>query len=138
VTTVTPGRRQFALPAEDREWLEVVGRQYELVSEGSVLRVVIYSWPIPKGFTVDSVDVHVRIDTGYPDTQIDMVYFYPALRRADGNPIANVSDEAFDGKIWQRWSRHRTPANPWRPGVDYLGTHYELVNDWLQRELRKQ
>ena len=131
------GRRQFSLPQEDMEWLESLGLVYELVAEGGVPRVVIYGWPVPGGYNVAKVDVNVRVDPGYPDTQIDMAYFTPALARRDGRPIGATSDDSFDGKIWQRWSRHRTAANPWRPGLDGLSTHFALVDDWLARELRK-
>ena len=131
------GRRQFTLPAEDGEWLDGLGLIYELVAEGGVPRVVIYGWPLPGGYNVAKVDVNVRIDPGYPDTQIDMAYFSPALARVDGRAIGALSDDSFDGKIWQRWSRHRTGVNPWRPGLDNLATHFALVDDWLARELRK-
>ena len=131
------GRRQFSLPAEDEEWLESLGLLYELVGERGVPRVVIYGWPVPPGYNVQAVDVNVRIDPGYPDTQIDMVYFSPALVRLDGHVIRATCDDSFDGKVWQRWSRHRTAQNPWRPGLDSLSTHFALVDDWLARELRK-
>lgn len=132
-----PGRRQFSLAEEDMEWLDELGLMYELVAEGGSPRVIIYGWPLPAGYNVDRVDVNVRIDPGYPDTQIDMVYFSPALARRDGRAIGALSDDSFDGKIWQRWSRHRTNANPWRPGLDCLATHFALVDDWIARELRK-
>lgn len=131
------GRRQFSLPEEDAEWLDGLELVYELVAEGGIPRVVIYGWPVPPGYNVEKVDVNVRIDSGYPDTQIDMAYFTPALVRRDGRSIRATSDDSFDGKVWQRWSRHRTAANPWRPGLDSLSTHFALVEDWLARELRK-
>jgi hypothetical protein len=131
------GRRQFALPQDDMEWLESLGLVYELVAEGGVPRVVIYGWATPPGYNVVQVDINVRIDPGYPDTQIDMAYFSPSLVRRDGRAIRATSDDSFDGKVWQRWSRHRTGANPWRPGLDSLSTHFALIDDWLARELRK-
>lgn len=129
-------RKQFLLPADDLVWLDGITLRYELVVEG-VPRVIVYDFPLPKGYTRDHVDVSVRIEPGYPDTQIDMAYFFPAIARADARPIGAVSTEHFDGKVWQRWSRHRTPANPWRPGVDNLSTHFGLVEFWLARELTK-
>src|SRR6266404_1805585 len=113
-------RRQFSLPAEDLTWLEGLELNYELVSESGGLRVVVYGLPVPAGYNVEKADVNVRIEPGYPDTQIDMAYFFPKLSRSDGRAIAAVCDDTFDSKTWQRWSRHRTPANPWRPGVDNL------------------
>lgn len=130
-------RRDFSLPSEDAEWLECIGNRYELVQEGGVLRVVIYGWSVPAGYEQGEVDLHVRIEPGYPDAQIDMVYFNPPLARTDGRAIGAASNESFDGKVWQRWSRHRTPANPWRPGVDMLSTHFALIDEWLVRELAK-
>lgn len=131
------GRRQFALPAEDQDWLDQSGLLYELVAEGGCPRVVVYGWPLPPGYNVAKADVNVRLDPGYPDVQIDMAYFSPALVRTDGRAIGAVSPDTFDGKVWQRWSRHRTATNPWRPGLDCLATHFVLVDEWLARELRK-
>ena len=130
-------RRQFHLPAEDLEWLENIPSEFELVAENGVLRVVLYGYPIPPGYQQHEADLNVRIEPGYPDTQIDMVYVHPPLERADGRPIIAITNDAFDGKRWQRWSRHRTPANPWRPGVDNLATHFGLVEHWFLRELDK-
>ena len=130
-------RRQFALPAEDMEWLEGLGKPFELVSEGGALRVVIPELAVPAGYNMPTVAVNVRIEPGYPDAQIDMAYFYPALALTNGRALGAISPDAFDGKTWQRWSRHRTPANPWRPGIDNLATHFALVQDWLERETRK-
>ena len=131
------GRRQFELPAEDLEWLESIPSHFELVAENGVLRVVLYGFPIPPGYQPREADLNVRIEPGYPDTQIDMVYVYPPLERTDGRPIVAMSKDDFDGKHWQRWSRHRTPANPWRPGIDNLATHCGLVEHWFLREVSK-
>ena len=130
------GRRHFALPQEDLEWLNNTQDRFELVAEGGDLRVVLYGFRVPHGYHQHQVDINVRIEPGYPDTQIDMVYVRPALERADGRPIPATCIESFDCKEWQRWSRHRTPANPWRPGVDNLGTHFGLVEHWFLRELK--
>jgi len=130
-------RRQFALPEEDREWLDASGLEYELVAEGGALRVVVRAYPIPAGYNLSTVDINVRIDPGYPDAQIDMAYFHPPLVLLSGHTIPALCDDVFDGLVWQRWSRHRTPVNPWRPGIDSLATHFALIDDWLARELRR-
>ena len=130
-------RRDFVLPQEDTEWLDRAPYRYELVAENNVLRVVLYDFPLPTGYQQTHADVNVRIESGYPDSQIDMVYVYPALARTDSKPIAAISSDNFDGKQWQRWSRHRTQANPWRPGTDNLATHFGLVEYWFTRELSK-
>lgn len=130
-------RRDFSLPADDLRWLDDSGLKYELVTEGGILRVVLYDLTLPFGYNVQKANVNVRIDPGYPDAQIDMAYFFPPLAKMDGKPIGAICDDPFDGKSWQRWSRHRTTANPWRPGVDSLATHFALVESWLLRELTK-
>jgi hypothetical protein len=130
-------RREFTLPAEDTEWLQALGNRFEMVLEAGVLRVVIYDFIVSPGYNHASVDVNVRIDPGYPDTQIDMVYFHPALARTDGVAIGALATDLFQGLTWQRWSRHRTAANPWRPGIDGLGTHFALIQHWLHREFDK-
>ena len=131
------GRRDFSLPQADLDWLHSTGLHFELVSQNGVLRVVLYGFQVPDGYDRRQVDVNVRIDPGYPDAQIDMVYVHPPLARADGVPIRALAGDSFDGKAWQRWSRHRTPANPWRPSLDNLATHFGLVEEWFARELRK-
>lgn len=131
------GRQDFSLPRTDLDWLYSTGLQFELVSQSGILRIVLYGFEVPNGYNHCKVDVNVRIDPGYPDTQIDMVYVYPPLVRTDGIPIRALASDDFDGKNWQRWSRHRTPANPWRSGLDNLSTHFNLVEEWFARELRK-
>lgn len=130
-------RMQFdPLPA-DREYLDALGLRWEAVTESGVRALVIYKWPLPAGYNVPQADVHVRLNPGYPDTQIDMAYFAPALARADGRSIRALSMCSFDGRQWQQWSRHRTANSPWRIGEDDLSTHMALVRDWLEAELRK-
>ncbi len=133
-----PVRRQFDVPEEDREFLdERLGLEWEAVLEGGVRRVVMRRFATPPGYNVDEVDLFLRLDAGYPDSQIDMVYFAPALSLASGKAIGALSSESFDGQTWQRWSRHRTGQNPWIPGVDNIERHLLLVREWLERELRK-
>ena len=130
-------RRQFSLPAEDMEWLEGCGYGFELINEAGVQRVVLHDYAVPEGYNASRVKVNVRIETGYPDAQIDMAYFLPHLALANGRQIGALAVDAFDGQTWQRWSRHRTPANPWRPGIDGLATHFALIDEWLIRETKK-
>lgn len=131
-------RRDFDLPQEDLDWLhEAYGGKFELVAEGNVLRVVLYGFQVPAGYDQREVDVNVRIESGYPDTQIDMVYVSPPLTLTSGKAIGATAEDRFDGKQWQRWSRHRTAENPWRPGIDNLATHFALVDHWFERELPK-
>jgi hypothetical protein len=63
-----------------------------------------------------------------------MAYFSPALLRRDGKQINNLSSIQWQLSTFQQWSRHRTSANPWRPGIDDISTHLSLVDDFLRRE----
>ena len=131
-------RRHFELPEEDIEFLDALNLQWETVSEGKIQCVIIYGYTnIPDGYEQERITLRVCIERAYPDTQIDMVYFNPSLSRKDGKAINKTITQTFDGKSWQRWSRHRTPQNPWRIGVDNLETHITLVGEWLAKELQK-
>lgn len=130
-------RRQFTLLAGDAAYLNGLSLGWEALVDGGVQAVVIHGFPIPAGYNIACADVHVRFNGGYPDTQLDMAYFSPALSRADGRGINNLSMTPLDGREWQQWSRHRTAASAWRPGIDDLSTHMALVEDWLAAELRK-
>ena len=130
-------RRDFAMAENDLLALDALGLRWEAISENGVARVVIRDYPIPPGYTVAANDIFLRLEPSYPTTQIDMVYAHPPLVRSDGRPIRYTVSDVFEGKSWQGWSRHRTPANPWRPELDDIGTHLALVNHWFADELAK-
>ncbi|MES2822479.1 MAG: multiubiquitin domain-containing protein [Pseudomonadota bacterium] len=130
-------RRQFRLPANDEMFLNGLNLIWEAVIDAGVRRVVIHDLPLPVGYTNNTVVVNMRIESGYPESQIDMAYFFPSIARANGKPINAISSDIFDGKEWQRWSRHRTSENPWRPGLDNVGTHVAAIHTWLITELDK-
>lgn len=127
-------RLEFELCQLDREFLECFARPWEALMVEKARWLLIHQYPIPSGYNVTEAIAAFLLEQNYPTTQIDMVYFYPALSRKDGRSINNLSSQSLDGKEFQRWSRHRTPQNPWRPDEDYLGTHATLVDDWLRRE----
>ena len=127
----------FSLPSADVEFLNALSCRWETVLEGNIRRIVIYDCPIPNGYTTDAVNINLRIGMNYPDEQIDMAYFHPAIQRPDGLAIPAIAEDNFNGKNWQRWSRHRTPQNPWLPGEDDISTHLVCVNQWLIKGLGK-
>jgi hypothetical protein len=130
-------RRQFDLLPDDQRFLEDYGLPWETVVDGSQW-VLLHDFPTHDGYNHATVTTAIRMETGYPITELNMVYFFPALARKDGKAIgATESPQALDGKTFQRWSRHRTPEHPWKPGEDSLGTHILLIEDWLQREFEK-
>jgi len=130
-------RRDFELLPEDWQFLEEYGHPWETIVDGSQW-VLIHEFPTHEGYNHLKVTAAIRMETGYPNTELNMVYFNPPLARKDGRKIgATEAVQAIDGKNYQRWSRHRTQKNPWKIGRDGLGTHVILVEDWLQREFEK-
>jgi hypothetical protein len=131
-------KRQFQLPETDVVFLDGLGLPWEAVNDGGMQWVIIHNYPVPEGYSVTDVSVAIKIESGYPRAQLDMAYFFPALSRSDGKAINAITFQSIDGKLFQRWSRHRTGENPWREGVDDLSTHIALVSFWFEKELIKQ
>ena len=128
-------RRDFKLPEEDVECLNDLGLTWETVMEGGTKWLIVRGYLIPRGYNHETADLALRIPPSYPDDQIDMVYFHPMLALTSGKAIRQLTPLTIECKPYQQWSRHRTGANPWRPGLDGVGTHLLQVDDWLRREL---
>ncbi|GEP59006.1 multiubiquitin domain-containing protein [Reyranella soli] len=130
-------RRGAPVLDQDRLFLETYGRRWEIIVDGSIW-VLFHDFPLPPGYSQTHVLLAIRLESGYPMTALDMMYVYPAITRADGKPIPQVEVmQAIDGKQFQRWSRHRTAANPWVPGEDSLETHIYLVEDFFRAEFTR-
>jgi hypothetical protein len=131
-------KSDFQLPEEDMIFLNGMGLPWETVNDQGMQWVIIHDYPVAYGFNHQNVSVAIKIETGYPRAPLDMAYFHPALQRIDGKVINAISGQQIDGKQYQRWSRHRTPQNPWREGIDDLATHLALVSFWFEQEFIKQ
>jgi hypothetical protein len=129
-------RRDFVMPERDRDFLEESGMEWETLVDGQHRWLIIHRFPVPPEYNVRETSAALMIDPGYPDAQVDMVYFEPALSLS-GKAIGALCNVPIAGRPWQRWSRHRTGANPWIPGEDCVETHLHLVREWLEREVRK-
>jgi|SRR5579871_548658 len=131
-------RRQFQLTEEDEACLTARGLQWETVVEASnkTKWFIVHDYSVPEGYTHRSASVALRIPPSYPDEQIDMAYFSPPLALLSGAAIKQLTMTTIDGKPYQQWSRHRTPENPWRPGLDNVCTHLLQTDTWLQRALK--
>jgi hypothetical protein len=130
-------RRAFQLAEEDEGCLAALGLEWEAIIENGTKWLVFPDYPIPEGYNHRIAAAALRIKPSYPDDDIDMVYFHPSLVLTSGKSIGQLSPLTLDGKQYQQWSRHRTAANPWRPGLDNVCTHLLQVNNWLERELNK-
>lgn len=130
-------RRDFELPENDLNFLKSRDYHWETISGSGQKFLIIHCYPIPAGYNVNNASLALLIAAGFPETQIDMGFFKPALKRTAGIAIRAISQENVVGEFWQRWSRHRTAENKWRPGVDDLSTHLAYVDNWLEAELKR-
>ncbi len=127
-------RRQFQLSEEDLQFLDDYGLPWEAILDGSAW-ILLHDFPTNKGYNMPNTTAAIRLESGYPMAQLDMVYFFPALSRRDGVSLrATQCAQQIDGMPYQRWSRHRTQQHPWVPGQDNLGSHIILIEEWLARE----
>lgn len=133
---MTP-RRQFKLSQVDTEFLDLHYRFWETVVEEKSHCVLIDGFEVPAGYDHMMVSIALLIETAYPDVQIDMAYFLPALARTDSKHIGALSSTSIDQRTWQRWSRHRVGEDAWRPGIDNIETHLRYVTAFLETELKK-
>jgi hypothetical protein len=131
-------RQDFHLPETDSTYLNGRALPWEAVLDGGSQWLIIHDWRVPSGYNHSLTKLGLLIPPSYSDAPLDMVYFSNHLARTDGIPIKNLSPINICGAQWQQWSRHRTQANPWRPGVDDIASHLALVDEWLRRELTKQ
>ena len=120
-------RRDFNPYYEDLEFLASRETPWEAVREESQCWYILHDYSPPKGYAPEKVSAAFCLPGTYPSTQIDMVYFFPSVSRLDGRESECVSNQSFDGKQWQQWSRHRLNANDWKDGVDYLATHIHFI-----------
>jgi hypothetical protein len=100
--------------------------------------LIIRSFPIPKGYNVETADIAFFVPVNYPAGGLDMIYFYPHLRRIDGKPIGALASQNIEGKEYQRWSRHRTQLNRWDHETDNLESHIDLMMNCLIDEFKKR
>jgi len=131
-------RREFQLPEEDARFLNRTGLSWDAIVHGAERWVLIYEHPVPAGYNRSTTTIAINISSGYPEAPLDMFYVLPALERADGIPIPATSWHELQGQNYQRWSRHRPPEHPWRPDVDSLETHVDLIRDAFGREFSER
>ncbi len=124
-------RRAFQLQDEDEQFLDDLESEWETISEGGNDWLIFKDVSMPDGYNQSVADLAFLLK-GYPQAEIKMVRVHPALTRKDSRTIPNISDEKFDGKTWQCWSRHR-PDGSWRPGVDGVAHHYCTMYEVLKK-----
>lgn len=125
----------FELLPEDIEYLDAnhQGRWQKLNEGGGKFGLLILQFSVPEDFVQPTSDLLILIPAGYPASPLDMFYFDPPLRNADGRDAGALATEEHFGRHWQRWSRHYQ----WVPGQDDLTRHVEYVWHELQTAVSK-
>jgi hypothetical protein len=117
------------LPDRDAQFLHREDIAYRTFEEKSMLNVELLEMPLPPGLNAATANVLLRLSSNYPDTAPDMWWVIPHLTTAQGAAIAATQlIETYDGRQWQRWSRHLA-AGAWRPGVDSLESYIRLLHN---------
>lgn len=120
------------LPIMDGEYLAARFPGHTVVPDRGLIAVVLPGFVLPPGFTKRASDLLLRLQPGYPDVPPDMWWFSPAIVRTDGAGIAATQvNEAYLGRVWQRWSRHLDPGQ-WKSGIDTLESFLALVSGQLR------
>jgi Prokaryotic E2 family E len=116
----------------DEAFLKAQGFDYEVISEGQMFSLIIRGYRLPAGYEPGLVDLLLRLPTGFPDAAPDMFWTYPVVAYPGGGvPPATQDRLDFNGRTWQRWSRHL--AIGWRPGIDNLQTYLRLIRTDLEK-----
>ena len=120
------------LPGVDREYLDRAGISYRVFDDQSgMVNVELIDFLLPEGLNAPAASVLFRLAASYPDTPPDMWWVIPHLQPATGGVIpATEHLEIYDGRTWQRWSRHLDPA-AWRSGIDGLESYVRLLRTEL-------
>jgi Prokaryotic E2 family E/Multiubiquitin len=126
------------LAKEDLYFLASMSNTVDYVEEGTLSWLIFRDLEIPNGYHVSKADAAILIPPHYPTVQLDMIYFSPALVRADGKMIRQLSIQTIEGKVYQRWSRHRTALNKWNPEIDNVESHLDLMFSCLKAEFNKR
>jgi hypothetical protein len=120
------------IPQKDEDYLRERGFNYELKQVGNDICLILKNWPFPEAYNPRTADVLIVIPPSYPSNQLDMFWTIPDVKlAANGNwPQASGEHGNYDGKAWQRWSRH---TSEWRAGVDNLRTFITAMTAEINR-----
>ena len=120
------------IPSHCRRYLCERGVPFQELQEGGQKGLVLKQFGLPTGrFDAPSADFLILLPAGYPDNPSDMFYAMPWLKLAGSNRYPSRADQPFDfnGRRWQRWSRHNSQ---WRPGVDGIWTILKRIETALE------
>lgn len=122
------------LPEFDRDYLLKKEYIFDEIIDANRNGLVIRNWMLPNSkYNLEKTDLLILLPNGYPEVRPDMWYFNPAILLAPANKRARQTQAIinFEGKKWQRWSRH-IPPSEWRSGVDGIHTYLKKVQTALE------
>ncbi len=122
------------LPEFDKDYLLEKEYVFEEKIDANRNGLIIRNWILPIGkYNLETSDLLIFLPNGYPEVRPDMWYFNPAILLAPSNKLAKQTQVNinFEGKVWQRWSRHY-PPNEWRSGIDGIHTYLKKVQTALE------
>lgn len=116
----------MSLLPEDSEWLASCGHPFRVFEHAGATCVVLTDIEFA-AYSPDRSNVLIRLPGSYPNGAPDMFWVEPWVRLPNGSLPRNADvAETFDGRSWQRWSRHY-PGPAWRPHVDRIRTYWAWV-----------
>jgi Prokaryotic E2 family E len=120
------------VPQKDELYLRERGFNFELKQGTNEVYLVIHGWEFPAAYNSRVADVLIIIPPSYPLNKLDMFWTIPDIKLAATGawPEAAAEHQTYDGKTWQRWSRH---VEEWRPGVDSLRTFIAAITSEINR-----
>lgn len=120
------------LPPHDVAFLDDANITYRTFDDASgMLNVELVDFKLPEGLSCRKANILFRLPSTYPDTAPDMWWAVPAIHKPGGGVIAATEmTETFDGRTWQRWSRH-LDGGTWRSGIDGLKAYVRLLRSEL-------
>ena len=118
------------LPSRCRRYLVEQQIQFEEV-DGPQKAIILKSYPVPGRLDADRADFLILLPDGSPDVRPDMFFEMPWLKLVQGGGFPRAADQPFqfEGRNWQRWSRHQ---DQWRPGVDGIWTMLRRIDTALE------
>jgi len=120
------------LAEEDLVCLREKKCSFSVEQTDGLVCLVIQGYQLPPAYTPIIVDMLLRLPPNFPMAKPDMFWTFPHVRLVSGShpKTADVFDVQYQGKQWQRWSRHFAD---WRPGVDNLRTFLGTIRQELQK-----
>ena len=118
------------IPERDREFLHEKEFSFTVIRENNDLLLIIKDYNLSQIYVPGIADLLIILPAGYPNSKLDMFWTFPDVKLANGNwPNAADQHHQFNGRVWQRWSRHGN----WRAGIDSLKNFISTISKEIQK-----